>query len=131
MTNLEIGGNTTEASEGDWMEEQSSEGLMKDVQPEECSVEVPGEDQTQELNTEGDGVSEDVAGVTTELLIDTNGCYLLYVNGILIINVTDVPYCAVRHALLLNNLCLINSVNFPNYIMRSCPTDSSLLHTLI
>ena len=29
---------------------------------------MPGEDQTQELNTEGDGVSEDLAGVTTEVL---------------------------------------------------------------
>ena len=68
MTDLEVGGNTTEASRGDWMEEQSSEGLEKDIQPEECSVEVPGEDQTQELNTEGDVVSEDVVRVTTEVL---------------------------------------------------------------
>ena len=68
MTDLEVGGDTTEASGGDWMEEQNSEGLKKDVQPKECSVVVPGEDQTQELNTEGDRVSEDIAGVTTELL---------------------------------------------------------------
>ena len=51
------------------MEEQSSDGFEKDVQPEECSVEVPGEDQTQELNTEGNGVSEDTVGITTEVLI--------------------------------------------------------------
>ena len=68
MTDLEVGENTTEASGGEWMEEQSSGGLEKDVQPKECSIEVPGENQTQELNTEGDGVSEDVEGVTTEVL---------------------------------------------------------------
>ena len=50
------------------MEEQSFGGLEKDVQPEEFSVEVPGEDQTQELNTDGDGVLEDIAEVTTKVL---------------------------------------------------------------
>ena len=51
------------------MEEQSSDGFEKDIQPDECSVEVPGEDQTQELNTKEDGVSEERAKVTTEVFI--------------------------------------------------------------
>ncbi len=63
------GGDTTEACGEDWMEEQSSDGFKKDIQPDECSVEVPGEDQTQELSTEGDGVSEEIVGVTTEVFI--------------------------------------------------------------
>ena len=63
------GGDTTEACGEDWMEEQSSDGFKKDIQPDECSVEVPGEDQTRELSTEGDGVSEEIAGVTTEVFI--------------------------------------------------------------
>ena len=59
---------SVEASGGDWREEQSSGGLEEDVQTEECSAEVVGQDQMQELNIEGDGVLEDLVGVTTEVL---------------------------------------------------------------